>query len=189
MEKMSISSVWPLRGTVHRAYLHYYSNGEVTYPPAGFLQEVSYYTSMSENQVGKFERDNCDIFYLAWLMKLQKVQDDPEELQRMKESANSIPVRFNLRDNNNAKLLAAYQNREDEEKNAELLGHSLLTRGRELVGFQDSWQAALATNTVVHDGHGHLIPFDVILFFLCSVVPCYGLLWVGEYSCGAVLIF
>ena len=107
-----------------------------TPPPRTF--EVSYFTTMKDEDVGKWERDNCDVFYLAWLMKLREVEHNPAELQKFKDAAQLVPMRFNKRSTDQDKLLAAYQCKESEEKDADMLGHSLLQRARELVAFQDT---------------------------------------------------
>ena len=138
MGKMSLPNVWPLKGTVVKAFKHYYKDkDEFRFPPAGFLLEVSYFTKLEASQVGEWERDNHDTFYLAWLMLLDEIKEDAEKLKIMKEMAQQIPMRFNRRDTPQSKLLASYQHKENEEKNIDILGHSLLARARELVGIQD----------------------------------------------------
>ena len=42
MEAMSVPSVWPLKGTVEKAYAHYYSGDELGSPPPGNLLEAAY---------------------------------------------------------------------------------------------------------------------------------------------------
>ena len=138
MEAMSLPGVWPLEGTVKQAYQHYYASSENwAYPPPGFLQEISYFGKLSMDMVGKLERDNLDTFFLAWLLKLEEVEGNPQDLQKMKDHAKAVPTHFNKRSSEDNKLQAAYQNKEHEEKNADILGHSLLSRARELVGLQD----------------------------------------------------
>ena len=138
MGKMSLPNVWPLRGTVTKAIQHYYKDkDEFRFPPAGFLLEVSYFTKLASSQVGQWERDNHDTSYLAWLMQLDEIKEDAEKFKIMKEMAQHIPMRFNRRDTPQSKLLASYQHKENEEKNIDILGHSLLARARELVGIQD----------------------------------------------------
>ena len=46
-------------------------------------------------------------------------------------------LRFNSRASEGDKIGRAYQLQEDLEKEAQTLGHSILTRGRELVAMQD----------------------------------------------------
>ena len=46
-------------------------------------------------------------------------------------------MHFNLRAHEKDQVIAAYQHKENEEKNADLLGRSLLQRGRALVAFQE----------------------------------------------------
>jgi len=165
MEKMSLPSVWPLLGTVERAFKHYYGADEVTFPPPGHMLEVSYYTEMKQEFLGKCERENHDILYLAWLRELQAVQGDIAEVDKIKRAAQVIPCRFNCRASENDKLCHAYQHKEDEEKNAEILGHSFLSRGREIVGLQDT-----------HDPHpeaSHSPPSSCMSLYTHDPSPCH----------------
>eukprot|EP00959_Pyramimonas_sp_CCMP1952_P084518 1767885-Pyramimonas_sp.AAC.1 len=51
------------------------------------------------------------------------------------------PEKLAKRANESERVLQVYQLKEDEEKNADLLGHSLLTRSRELAGLQEHRRA------------------------------------------------
>ena len=103
---------------------------------------------MREEAVGGWERENGDVFFLAWLMKLQMVKGDPPKLGAFMKSANLVAMSFKQRANENAKLTAAYQFKEDEEKDADLLGHSLLSRAGGLAALQDDDTSFLLTNTI-----------------------------------------
>lgn len=135
---MASPSTWPLEGTVLQAYKHYYENSDtMEYPPPGSIQEVSYYGKLSMESVGHIERDNLDVFFLAFLCKLKAVEGDENGLRQIKAMAAIVPTRFHHRLTIDQKLVAVYQHKENEEKNAEVLGHSLLSRARELVGLQE----------------------------------------------------
>ena len=169
LEAMSLPGCWPLKGVVQKAFEHYYAGDVLAYPPPGCLQEVSFFGKITPSMVGKFQRDNLDPLHMAFLMKLDQVKGDAEQLRRLKDNCNHVPVRFNLRRTDNERLLAAYQLKEHEEKNAELLGHSLLVRARELVGLQDH-----ASNTNL------LPPWSVVLG--CCII-CF----TSNFECGWVL--
>ena len=136
MEKMATPKVYPLRGAVEQALAYYYTGNHYSFPPPGFLLEVTFF-KMDQDQVGKFERENLDLLFLAWLMKGEQAKDNPDELAKFRESAQNVLMHFNLRDKDDDKLSACYHHRENEENNAEFLGHSVLSRARELASIQE----------------------------------------------------
>ena len=70
-------------------------------------------------------------------MKFKEIKDDAAKLAVFKDAANNMVANFNLRSSDAEKTLRAYQLKEDEEKSADLLGHSLLSRARALCALQD----------------------------------------------------
>ena len=152
VEKMALPGVWPLAGTVAKAYAHYYADGSVNFPPPGFLLEVSYYGELKQEHIGTIERDNHDTLFLAWLQMVKNATDekDKAKLSQIKEAAQNVPMRWNLRNKDSDKILSAYQHRESEEANADLLGHSMLARARELCALQDTAR----NHIVLWDGFG-----------------------------------
>lgn len=141
MDIFSVPGVWPLKGTTKKAMLHYFGEGAnptFQFPPSGIVLEVAYFSaSLQDSDIGKMQRENCDTLLLAWLLKGYSVKDDPEKLRAFKEAGANVAMRIKKRSSDSAKVGAAWQAKEDEEKNADVLGHSLLTRGRELVALQD----------------------------------------------------
>jgi len=136
MQAMAIPKVWPVYGSVRKVFQQYYHGDNYQFPPPGHLLEVCAY-KVSADTIGKFERENLDTFFLAFLLKLEAVADDPEQLAKVKAAGNDVVMKINLRNNAEEKLRASYQNRENEEKDAEVLGHSILTRAREISSIQD----------------------------------------------------
>ena len=142
----SIIGSWadgPLKGTVEQAKKHWYSGDDYQFPPGGHSLEVAYSGEAPNVEQGRFRRENLDVLFFAWLSKYQDIKniDDEavrnENLSKFHKCTGNIPARFNLRTNSEASLKKAYQFREDEEKGATLLGHSVLLRARELVALQD----------------------------------------------------
>ena len=93
---------------------------------------------MSEEGFGTWERCNGDVLYLAFLMKLSLILSESALVAKWVRAANNINMSFKLKRDEKEKLATAYQLRESEEANADLLGHSLLARARELSGLQES---------------------------------------------------
>ncbi|CAK0856763.1 unnamed protein product [Prorocentrum cordatum] len=138
MCSMTLPAAWPLEGAVEKAYEHYYQEkGCYAFPPPGHIVEVSFYKTLAPEMVRKLQRDSLGSLYLAWLMLLRDVQEKEEKLAKIVEAAMQVPMKFTKRNNDNERVLKVYQYKEDEEKNAELLGHSLLGRARELAGLQE----------------------------------------------------
>ena len=140
LEAVALPNVWPLEGQVRQAYKHYYEGkppSEWAFPPGGYLVEVSFFGKIEKQQVGRLIRDNCDVLFFAWLMLLDAVKADPAKLQEMQQKAEAVPMKFSPRRNSEEVLMAAYQYKEDEEKNRDVLGHSFLQRARELSGLQE----------------------------------------------------
>ena len=66
----SIPGVWPFLGMTKRRKEHYYNDGDYTFPPAGHILEVAYYSQeFSQANVQLVERENGDIWLLAWLLR------------------------------------------------------------------------------------------------------------------------
>jgi hypothetical protein len=137
---MCIPNVFPLRGVVQKCYDHFYAGAaEPLFPPPGQLLELCYFSGIDvENLPGQFQRMNCDVSWLAWLMCWQKADGDTTETAKLIKTAQSITMRFTKLDNETSKLSRCYQIKEHEEASADLLGHSILTRARELSSLQVS---------------------------------------------------
>ena len=135
---MAVTGVYPLQGSVNRAYTYYYAGDEVCLPPPGMVFEIAYYgAELTEEGVGTWERCNGDVFYLAWLMKLRRHADDKEMLAKMIKASHAVSCHFKSCNNVTDRITRAYALREHEEANMDLLGHSLLTRARELSSLQE----------------------------------------------------
>jgi hypothetical protein len=100
---------------------------------------------MKEADIGTWERCNGDVLYLAFLTKLEKVtaEGDAAKIAKWSKAANTVPMSFKLQATEQAKLAKAYQLKESEEANADMLGHSLVSRARELSALQDCTISAL----------------------------------------------
>ena len=135
----SIPGVFPLKGSVVKAKCHYYADRDYfVFPPSGHMFEVAYFgNKIEELSIGRMERENGDILLMAWFMRLAEIKDDPDRLTKFRECANNVAMRLHPRANASEKIGHAYQGKENEEKSAELMGHSLLCRARELVAIQD----------------------------------------------------
>ncbi|CAK0892141.1 unnamed protein product [Prorocentrum cordatum] len=145
---MTLPAVWPLEGAVKKAHEHYYQDkGCYTFPPPGHIVEVSFYKTLAPEMVRKLQRDSLGTLYLAWLMLLRDVQEKEEKLAKIVEAAMQVPMKFTKRNNDNERVLKVYQYKEDEEKNADLLGHSLLGRARELAGLQEVLRSTSQSST------------------------------------------
>ena len=135
-------SVYPLRGTVDRAFKqHYADSTNYGFPPPGTMLEVAYFGEPSAN-VGQFERENCDVYLLAWLLQLKAVVNDSTELATFVKAAQTITMSYNQRAMKTDKMAAVYQLKEHEESAADILGHSVVARARELSAVQDMHRAA-----------------------------------------------
>ena len=142
---MAIPTVYPLRGTVVQAKDHFYSDKAdqaYAFPPDGMVLQVAVYKfPVPEDEVGKLERENLDLIFLAWLMKYQEVKEDQRAKALFLKASQRVLMSFRLRADVSEKLAKAYQLKEDEEKNATIAGHSLLSRARELNAIQDeAWE-------------------------------------------------
>ena len=140
MDLFSIPGVWPLKGTVEKVKEHWFNesaNPNFQFPPAGLALEVAFFQlPIKPEHVGSFERENLDAHFLAWLMKLDEVKDDEVKLTAFKEASNNVVANFNFRGSQDEKTVRAYQLKEDEEKAADTVGHSVLARGRALCALQ-----------------------------------------------------
>lgn len=142
-EIFSVPGVWPLKGCVERVKAHWFSPGvnpKMEFPPPGMLLELGFFKHPIEPQhAGTFVRTNLDLHFLAYLMMAKDVVDggDAAAIAAMREASGNITCGFTFYDTCQAKLVAAYQMREDEEKASDVLGHSVLTRARTLCQLQD----------------------------------------------------
>lgn len=89
--------------------------------------------------VGKLERENRDDLLLAWLMRYQELKNagTTEELKKFKKAAYNFHMHFNFRADQTERRLRAYQLREDEDKAGDRMGHSPMTKARELYSLQE----------------------------------------------------
>jgi hypothetical protein len=127
---------------VDRAFKqHYADSTNYAFPPPGTMLEVAYFGEPSAN-VGQFERENCDAYLMAWLLRLQQVVNDSAELAAFVKAAQTITMSYNQRAMNTDKMAAVYQLKEHEESAADILGHSVVGRARELTALQDMHRAA-----------------------------------------------
>ena len=142
MEQMAIPSVWPMRGAVVKAASHWFSRSTV-FPPPGMLLELSVSVlPLQEHQLSNFKRLNLDTILLGWLWAWRAAMDDAERSAEFATAAGHILCRFNVVNNEDEAVLFAYQVKEDEERAADVLGHSLLTRARELTSLQETNRTA-----------------------------------------------
>ena len=148
--KMAIPQVWPLLGAVQKAKEHWYGGNRFdqcyAFPPPGIPLNVACYKSpLDASQVGHVERENCDILFLSWLLRYKEVKELQMEtaVAQFQKAATSVPMHFSLRVSEADKVAHAYQLKEDEEKAADIQGHSLLSRARELNSIQ-AWPCIFA---------------------------------------------
>lgn len=116
---------------------YYYGGDDFKFPPPGLMLEVSYIGEPRESDVGTWTRDSLDTIYFGWLMKLHTILEEPDKLQAFKKAAETVTMSFKMQVNETDRITAVYQLFENEEKNADLLGHSLLRRAREIASIQD----------------------------------------------------
>ena len=115
---------WPLLGTVKKAVAHYYSGDDVSFPPRGcpVLEVACFSEQIGEKDVGFFERENNDVLFLAFVMKLYEVREDAVKFAKMKEARQSVQMRVKYRPSAAKRLIHNYQLKENEETNADLFG-------------------------------------------------------------------
>ena len=136
LTKMSIPMVWPDEGACKRILVHYYADS-FDFPPPGQLLEVCAY---SRNADDKWERENLDAFFFAWLMNLKDIKGNPVAMAAFKDASTRVLMHINLCAKESDKLKIAYQLRENDEKNRDTGGHSLLLRARSLSSIQDDYE-------------------------------------------------
>ena len=142
MTKTSIPMVWPDEGAVKKNLEHYYAgNDSFDFPPPGQLLEVCAYTR-SADDIGKWERENLDTIFFAWLMKLAEIKSNPVAMAAFRDASNRVLMHINLCAKEADKMRIAYQLRENDEKNRDTAGNSLLMRARSLASIQDDWEVA-----------------------------------------------
>ena len=133
VDKPSVANVWPLEGAVRAAAKQYLTDSFPKFPPPGKLLELAVYRLPFEDwDQGQLERENLDIEYLGWLVAFRSVSQNAGKARRFLEASRRVLAHVNLRRNELDKSGYAYQMKEDEDKDAQLKGHSVLTRGREL---------------------------------------------------------
>lgn len=138
MQKCVLPNCYPLRGHVVRCFEQFYNNGQDFYnfPPPGMMLEVSYFTEIRDESFGTFERDNCDVPFFAWLMLLQQCLSDTTKLAHFMRAAQNVTMHFHHRSSELEKMSSVYQLKEHEEAAADMVGHSVLQRARELSSLQ-----------------------------------------------------
>jgi hypothetical protein len=141
LAEMPVRGVYPNLGQIKRAKAHYYNDSDsMSFPPAGSALEVACY-KIEMASIGKLARENLDVLFFAWLQRGFDVQQDggqSELFAKFQASGNNVSMRINFRADVNKKTLQAYQHKENEEKNSEYQGHSVLSRSRELTSIQDA---------------------------------------------------
>ena len=144
-----IANVYPLEGHVKTIHEHHYAkavNPEFRFPAPGKLLEVCFFSKpfdMADG--GKFQRENLDDHFVAWLMELHTrhtanttapTAETKADIAKFHTAFRTVPMKLNYRASRNDKTKAAYQNTEDDEKQAETGGSSVLSRGRTLAALQ-----------------------------------------------------
>ena len=138
LQKFVLPNCYPLRGHVQRCFDQFYNGRDLFgFPPPGMMLEVAYFTEIRDESFGTFERENCDVAYLAWLTLLQQCQSDVDRNSKITWAAQSISMSFHLRANEMEKMSVVYQLKENEEAAVDMVGHSVLQRARELSSFQE----------------------------------------------------
>ena len=141
-QEMAIPGCWPLKGTVVKAKTHWYEDrlqSDYKFPPADKMMHLAFFgPGLLMTDVGKLQRENCDVL-LAWLLRYSEAVEakDTATISAMQKAAERCACTLHSRGTDQDKLAAAYQLVEDEEKAASLMGHSVLTRARELNALQD----------------------------------------------------
>ena len=142
-DAMPIPSVYPLLEAVKQAKEHWYGDrADQTFPfppPGAVLQVAKFNAPLTDADCGKLQRENLDIVFLAWLMRYREVVEagDNRSVAHFRKASLHVLMTVKFRANEGEKLARAYQLREDEEKNANIAGHSLLSRARELNTIQE----------------------------------------------------
>ena len=144
VELMPIPGVYPLKGAVLQEMQQYYgerANQAFEFPPPGtLLQVAAFKLPIEEADLGKLQRANLDLAFLAWLMRFDQAlkQKDSKTIAYFRKASLHVLMDVRLVPSESEKLALAYQFREDEERNAQIAGHSLLSRARELNSTQES---------------------------------------------------
>jgi len=119
--------------------VHLYEFGaNYKFPPLGTQLEVGVFAIPIDPGELVFKRLNLDVQWLAWLSTFVMVEKgENDELKRKwKDSANKISCRVHLLAGETVRRVLAYDLQEDLDKNKERLGHSPLTRSREVTAVQ-----------------------------------------------------
>ena len=120
--------------TVVKAKTHWFGermNQDFTFPPADKTMHLAYYgPSLLIIDLDKLHRENCDVLFLAWLLRYQEAfqAKDVTTMSATQKAAVQCSCILTRRQGESDKLAAAYQLIEGEEKAASIMGHSLLTR-------------------------------------------------------------
>lgn len=66
---MSIPGCWPLLGTVQKAKTHWFEErNDLRFPPGDKVVHLAFFGSgVLMQDIGRLQRENCDILLLAWL--------------------------------------------------------------------------------------------------------------------------
>ena len=104
------------------------------FPPKGKLINVAVFKSLTETKVGdlvgSFQLEHCYEDLLAYL----KIMPSGPASNAYTEHCKAILVQFNVRRNVEEKAAEAYRFKDEEEDDRDELGHSVTTRGKELLG-------------------------------------------------------
>jgi len=96
-----LPNVYPLEGVARKAMHHFFDesvNPSYQFPPPGKTFEVAYQAKpASENAAGALCREDCDLFFLAWLMKFDSVRADVAKKKLFCAAADKVNIRFNYR--------------------------------------------------------------------------------------------
>ena len=86
---------------MRKAMHHFFDesvNPSYQFPPSGKTFEVAYQAKpATENAMGTLYREDCDLFFLAWLMKFDSVRADVAKKKLFCAAADKVNIRFNYR--------------------------------------------------------------------------------------------
>jgi len=153
-EAFAVPGVYPLEQQLQQVKEHWYPADVWTFPPRGAIMEVVTYHKPLQacDLLGGLHRVNLEKHLLAFVLKFMENKDDAVKVNHIRQVAGSILVKINLCKDESANILLSYQHREDDEKTAEIGGHSPLERSRTISAIQDVfWQTDAAHTT--HDHH------------------------------------
>ena len=115
MAQSAIPGCWPLKGTVMKAKTHWYEarlHQDFRFPPADKMLHVAFFgQSVLIGDLGKLQRENCDVLFLAWLLRYSEALQakDGPTIDAMKKAAGQCACTLHRRACEDEKLAAAYQ--------------------------------------------------------------------------------